>query len=81
MFFGGPRYTTSNTQYQDNPMDLFPTPSSTFEYRYDTKGNGEMTIGELSSAMAKTAGLTKEDVVPMFSQTNKAEEVGLCFLR
>lgn len=46
---------------------------------YDTEGNGEMTLGELAAAMGDIVGLTKEDVIPMFSQLARTEEV--CFVR
>lgn len=42
---------------------------------YDTEGNGEMTLSELASAMGEVVGLTKEDVMPMFSQAGKLEDV------
>lgn len=42
---------------------------------YDTEGNGEMTVSELASAMGDVVGLTKEDVMPMFSQSGKLEDV------
>lgn len=42
---------------------------------YDTEGNGEMTLSELASAMGEVVGLTKEDVMPMFSQLGKLEDV------
>lgn len=44
--------------------------------RYDTEGNGEMPLGELSHAMAEIVGLTKEEVMPMFlQQAPRSEEV------
>lgn len=42
---------------------------------YDTEGNGEMTLSELATAMGEVVGLTKEDVMPMFSQAGKLEDV------
>ena len=44
---------------------------------YDTEGSGEMAISELASAMGEVVGLTKEDVMPMFSQSGKLEDVSL----
>lgn len=44
---------------------------------YDTEGNGEMTLSELTSAMGEVVGLTKEDVMPMFSQSGKMEDVSV----
>lgn len=43
---------------------------------YDTEGNGEMPLSELATAMGDIVGLTKEDVMPMFSQSGRTEEVG-----
>lgn len=47
---------------------------------YDTEGNGEMTLGELAKTMGEVVGLTKEDVIPMFSQSGKVEDVSLIFI-
>lgn len=47
-----------------------------FNNRYDTEGRGEITLGELSRAMAEITGLTKEDITPMFLTAGRTEEVG-----
>ncbi|CAN0006206.1 unnamed protein product [Ectocarpus sp. 12 AP-2014] len=41
---------------------------------YDAEGNGEMPLSELATAMGDIVGLTKEDVMPMFSQSGRTEE-------
>ncbi len=47
------------------------------ERSYDTEGNGEMMLGDLASAMGEVVGLTKEDVMPMFLQSGRMEEVSV----